>query len=79
MSNICYLLCLLWVAMGCQYSPAGSGGTSAETLHCAGMSYLVLSSSNGIAVVNLTKDSMEVLVKKRNEMYLELTNRSFHK
>jgi hypothetical protein len=66
----------------CQYSPASSATSadrdaSAETIRRAGMSYLVVSSSNGIAVINLTKDSMEVVVKKRNEKYLELANRQF--
>ena len=70
----------LLLALGsCQYSPAGSADTSAsaETLRFAGMNYLVVSSTNAITVVNLTKDSMEVLVRKRNEKYLELANRQF--
>lgn len=73
----------LLLALGsCQYSPAGSAvstdpSTSAETQRFAGMTYLVVSSTHAITVVNLTKDSMEVVVRKRNEKYLELANRQF--
>lgn len=73
---------LLWMGMSCQYAPAAAsadGKPQSETLRCAGMTYLVVSSSHAITVVNLTKDSMEVLVRKRNEKYLELTNRQFRK
>lgn len=73
---------LLLVLGSCQYSPTVSTesvdrNASVETISRAGMSYLVVSSPNGIVIVNLTKDSMDILVRKRNEMYLEFTNRQF--
>lgn len=42
-----------------------------------GMTYLIVTTPAGISITNVTKDSFEVLVRKRNEKYLELTNRQF--
>lgn len=53
--------------------------TSVEYLTVGGMKYLVVSTPQGAIVANVTKDSLEVIVRQRNEKYLELANRQFKK
>lgn len=56
---------------------ANNTATSADYITVGGMKYLVLTTPNGTHIVNVTKDSLEVVVRRRNEKYLELANRQF--
>lgn len=46
-----------------------------QTLTVSGMNYLIVRTPEGAIMANLTKDSLEVCIRKRNNLYLELTNR----
>ncbi len=46
-----------------------------QTLTVSGMNYLIVRTPEGAIMANLTKDSLEVSIRKRNNLYLELTNR----
>lgn len=62
------------------FSEQGSNSTnntSADYITVGGMKYLVVSTLQGIALANVTKDSLEVIVRRRNEKYLELANRPY--
>lgn len=47
--------------------------------HFGGMTYLIVTAPTGINIANITKDSLEVCVRRRNELYIELTNRQLQK
>lgn len=46
-----------------------------QTLTVSGMNYLIIRTPEGAIMANLTKDSLEVCIRKRNNLYLELTNK----
>lgn len=46
-------------------------------LQYSGMTYLIVSTPQGVTLANVTKDSLEVLLRRRNEKYLEIANRPF--
>lgn len=50
----------------------------AQYITVSGMKYLVLITPNATQVINVTKDSLEVIVRRRNEKYLEIANRQFN-
>lgn len=43
------------------------------------MTYLIISTPNGVTLANVTKDSFEVILRKRNEIYLDIANRQSSK
>lgn len=47
----------------------------AQYITASGMTYLIISTPNGVTLTNLTKDSFEVILRKRNEIYLDIANR----
>ena len=59
--------------------PKTATNADAQYITVSGMKYLIVSSPQGITLANVTKDSLEVMVRRRNEKYLELLNRSFPK
>lgn len=58
---------------------APTNDAEAQYITVSGMKYLILNSTHGTHIVNITKDSLEVLVRIRNEKYLEMANRQFTK
>lgn len=71
------ILTLMCFSESCAGPNANNTDTSAEYITVGGMKYLVLTTQNGTHIVNVTKDSLEVIVRRRNEKYLELANRQF--
>lgn len=75
------ILTLLCFSESCagplRYPNANHTDTSAEYITVGGMKYLVLTTPKGTHIVNVTKDSLEVILRRRNEKYLELANRQF--
>lgn len=74
---------LLSVAQACHgrltTTPAASTDASAQYITVSGMKYLIVSTPQGLTLANVTKDSLEVILRKRNELYLELANRQHKK
>lgn len=65
-------------------SPAISGdasaqkappGVSIDYIKVSGMNYMIVSTTMGVTLTNVTKDSFEVILRKRNEIYLDIANR----
>ncbi|MCA0229859.1 MAG: hypothetical protein LCH91_05305 [Bacteroidetes bacterium] len=84
------LLTILCFSESCYYTsppfvtptkevPKTATNADAQYINVSGMKYLIVSSPQGITLANVTKDSLEVMVRRRNEKYLELLNRSFPK
>lgn len=44
-----------------------------------GMTYLIVLTASGAAIANVTKDSLEVRIRRRNELYIELANRQLQR
>ncbi|WP_428657596.1 hypothetical protein [Runella sp.] len=44
-----------------------------------GMTYLIVYSSSGIQIANITRDSLEVTTRRRAELYIQLANRQLQK
>lgn len=49
--------------------------TEIQKIPVSGMTYLIISTPNGVTLANVTKDSFEVILRKRNEIYLDIANR----
>ena len=58
--------------------PKTATDAEAQYITVSGMKYLVLTTQNDTHVINVTKDSLEVIVRRRNEKYLEIANRQFN-
>lgn len=85
--NVLHLSIVLVTILCCSESCAGplrhsnadSADTSVQYINVSGMKYLVLTTQNDTHVINVTKDSLEVMVRRRNEKYLEVAARAFPK
>lgn len=50
-------------------------GVSIDYIKVSGMNYMIVSTTMGVTLANVTKDSFEVILRKRNEIYLDIANR----
>lgn len=77
------ILMMIILFSGCRLttSPAKTTDASADyqLKQYGGMTYLIVLTSSGAAIANITKDSLEVRIRRRNELYIELANRQLQK
>ena len=77
------LILMIILFSGCRLttSPANNTDASAgyQLKQYGGMTYLIVHTSSGAAIANITKDSLEVRIRRRNELYIELANRQLQK
>lgn len=78
------MLTILLGSQSCSFvtpTKEGSKTTNADAqatyIVVSGMTYLIVSTPQGVTLANVTKDSLEVLLRRRNEKYLEIANRPF--
>lgn len=76
------LITILLYLQSCSFvtpTKEGSKATNADAqatyIVVSGMTYLIVSTPQGVTLANVTKDSLEVLLRRRNEKYLEIANR----